>query len=260
MKYKIALKYIIILVTILVAGCAGKNKTITLPTTPIVYKQGQEVYLLQPGDNLDIKFYYNPELNENVTIRPDGKISLQIIDELQAAGLTPAQLDESLTRAYSSQLKQPKITVMVKSFGGQRIYVGGEVKSPQVLTVIGQIDAMQAIFNTGGFTKDAKLSSVMIISKGKDNQPIARKVDLKKVLSGEATGEDFTLKPFDMVYVPKTELAQADEFMAHIYNLIPRNVYVSFTYDLNKTKTRNNIDNQVNNQGTTYTIDDLIGK
>ena len=108
-------------------------------------------------------------------------------------------------------------------------------------------------FNAGGFTKDAKLSSVMIISKGKDNQPIARKVNLKKVLSGEATGEDFTLKPFDMVYVPKTELAQADEFMAHIYNLIPRNVYVSFSYDLNKTKTRNNIDNQVDNQGTTYT-------
>jgi protein involved in polysaccharide export with SLBB domain len=232
MKYKTALKYIIILLTILVAGCAGTNKTSTLPATPIVYKQGQEAYLLQPGDNLDIKFYYNPELNENVTIRPDGKISLQIVDELQAAGLTPAQLDESLTRAYSSQLKQPKITVIVKSFGGQRIYVGGEVKSPQVLTVVGQIDALQAIFNSGGFTKDAKLSSVIIISKGKDNQPIARKVDLKRVLKGEATGEDFMLKPFDMVYVPKTELAQADEFMIHIYNFIPRNIYLGFSYEL----------------------------
>ena len=234
MKYKMALKYIIILITILVAGCAGNNKTITVPATPIVYKQGQEAYVLQPGDNLDIKFYYNPELNENVTIRPDGKVSLQIIDEQQAAGLTPPQLDEALTKAYSSQLKQPQITVIVKSFGGQRIYVGGEVKSPQVLTVVGQIDALQAIFNTGGFTKDAKLSSVMIISKGKNNQPTARKVNLKKVLSGEAPGEDFMLKPFDMVYVPKTELAQADEFMSHIYNLIPRNVYFSFNYDLDK--------------------------
>ena len=255
MKYKLALKYIIILLTLLVAGCAGKNKTITLPTTPIVYKQGQEAYLLQPGDNLDIKFYYNPELNENVTIRPDGKISLQIIDEIHAAGLTPAQFDDSLTKAYSSQLKQPKITVIVKSFGGQRIYVGGEVKSPMVLTVIGQIDAMQAIFNTGGFTKDAKLSSVMIISKGKDNQPSARKVNLKKVLSGEATGEDFTLRPFDMVYVPKTELAQADEFMAHIYNLIPRNVYLSFQYELHKEKISTSNNNNIPaEQGYTYKI------
>ena len=57
---------------------------------------------------------------------------------------------------------------------------------------------------------------------------------MKKVLNGEATGEDFMLKPFDMVYVPKTELAQADEFMSHIYNLIPRNVYFSFNYDLKR--------------------------
>ena len=63
------------------------TKQLLLPATPIVYKQGQEAYVLQPGDNLDIKFYYNPELNENVTIRPDGKISLQIIDEL--AGCRP---------------------------------------------------------------------------------------------------------------------------------------------------------------------------
>ena len=256
MKSKTALKYIMLLITILVAGCAGKNKTITLPTTPIVYKQGQEAYLLQPGDNLDIKFYYNPELNENVTIRPDGKISLLIIDEIYAAGLTPAQLDEALIKAYSSQLKQPKITVIVKSFGGQRIYVGGEVKLPQVLTVIGHIDALQAIFNTGGFTNDAKLSSVMIISKGKDNRPTARKVDLKKVLNGEATGEDFMLRPFDMVYVPKTELAQADEFMAHIYNLIPRNVYFSFQYELHNepTKSKSSNNNVPAQSGNAFTI------
>ena len=256
MKYKIALKYILILITLLVAGCAGRSKTITLPTTPIVYKQGQEAYLLQPGDNLDIKFYYNPELNENVIIRPDGKISLQIIDEIHAAGLTPAQLDEALTKAYSSQLKQPKITVIVKSFGGQRIYVGGEVKSPQVLTVIGQIDALQAIFNTGGFTKDAKLSSVMIISKGKDNRPAARKVDLKKVLNGEAANEDFMLRPFDMVYVPKTELASADEFMTHIYNFIPRNIHFGFSYELHNEPNTNRVNNnnEITDQGYTYKI------
>ena len=255
MKYKIALKYIIILVTILVAGCAGNNKTITLPPAPIVYTQEQETYFLQPGDNLDIKFFDNAELNENVTIRPDGKISLQIIDDIHAAGLTPAQLDESLTRAFTSQLKQPKLSVIVKAFGGQRIYVGGEVKSPQVLTVIGQINAMQAIFNSGGFTKDAKLSSVMIISKGKDNQPTARMVNLKKVLSGQSAGEDFTLRPFDMVYVPKTELAQADEFMAHIYNLIPRNVYLSFQYELHKEKINTSNNNDIPaDQGYTYKI------
>jgi len=125
-----------------------------------------------------------------------------------------------------------------------------------VLTVIGQIDAMQAIFNTGGFTKDAKLSSVMIISKGKDNQPIARKVDLKKVLSGEATNEDFALRPFDMVYVPKTELASADEFITHIYNFIPRNIHFGFSYELHNAPTTNKVQNNnaITEQGYTYKI------
>ena len=233
MKYKIALKYIIILVTILVAGCGGKNKTITLPTTPIVYKQGQEAYVLQPGDNIDIKFYYNPELNENVTIRPDGKISLQLIDELQAAGQTPAQLDDTLTKAYSKQLKQPAVAVILRTFEGQKIYVGGEVNTPTVLNLPGKINALQAIINAGSFTKDAKMSSVIIMSRGPDNRPIARKVDLKKAMNGEMPEEEYLLKPFDLVYVPKTSLALADETMTHIYALFPKYLYVGFGYDLN---------------------------
>jgi len=256
MKDKIALKYIIILLTILVAGCGGKNKTITLPTTPIDYKQVQEAYVLQPGDNIDIKFYYNPELNENVTIRPDGKISLQLIDELQAAGLTPAQLDDTLTKAYSKQLKQPVVAVILRTFEGQKIYVGGEVHTPMVLNLPGKINALQAIINAGSFTKDAKLSSVIIMSRGPDNRPIARKVDLKKALNGEIPEEEYLLKPFDIIYVPKTELASADEFMTHIYNFIPKNIHFGFSYELHNAPTTNKVqnNNQITDQGYTYKI------
>ena len=83
-------------------------------------------YIILPGDQLDIKFFYNPELNESVTVRPDGKISLQLVDEVQAAGLQPAELDARLTEAYSLELKKPLVTVIVRSFKGQRIYVGGD--------------------------------------------------------------------------------------------------------------------------------------
>ena len=76
-----------------------------------------------PGDQLDIKFFYNPELNEAVTLRPEGKISLQLVDEVQAAGLPPAELDARLTEAYSRELKKPMVSVIVRSFKGQRIYV-----------------------------------------------------------------------------------------------------------------------------------------
>ena len=242
MKNKTVVEYLILFAIIILAGCAGYNKTSVPTINPPVYKEGQVDYFFQPGDALDIKFLYNPELNENVIIRPDGKISLQMIDETRAAGLTPAQLNEALTKAYSSQLKQPRITVIVKSFGGQRIYVGGEVNTPRTLTVNGKIDALQAIMDAGGFKPDAKPSSVMIISKDKENRPVARKVDLKKVLKGAPSTEDFTLRPFDVVFVPKTELATADEFMTHIYNFIPRNIYFGFNYDVHSEFDDNNND------------------
>jgi protein involved in polysaccharide export with SLBB domain len=219
-------------------GCSNTKTSAIPPSLSTTASDAAQKYILQPGDNVDIKFYYNPELNENVTIRPDGRISLQLIDEITAAGLTPAQLDDALTKAYAKQLKRPVVTVILRTFEGQKIYVGGEVKNPQVLNIPGKITALQAIINAGSFNKDAKLSSVIIMSRGPDNRPIVRKVDLKKALNGEATEDDYLLKPFDIVYVPKTELAQADEFMAHIYNFIPRNVYVGFSYELHKEPTK----------------------
>ena len=225
-----------------IIGCGGKN-TAPLPIEPPpAYQEVTEDYYLQPGDNLDIKFFYNPELNENVTIRPDGKISLQLIEEIQAAGLTPAQLDELVTRAYSSELKQNKVTVILKEFGGQRIYVGGEVNSPQVLEVVGKVNALQAIFNAGGFKTDAKLSSVMIVSRGPENRPLVKKVDLKQALEGKLSEDNYLLKPFDMVYVPKTNLARADDFIKHIYNFIPPRIGVAFTYELHNEEQKTEVE------------------
>jgi len=218
-------------------GCGGKS---TLPPTienPLITKGTVDTYYLQPGDNLDIKFFYNPELNENITIRPDGKISLQLIEEINAAGLTPSQLDEKITEAYSSQLAQSIVTVILKSFGGQKVYVGGEVHFPQVIEVMGRVNALQAIFDAGGFKDDAKLSSVMIVSKGSDNQPIARKVNMKDAIKGELPENEYLLKPFDMVYVPKTNLAKADQFITHLYKFIPPRVGISFLYELHNEPT-----------------------
>lgn len=189
-------------------------------------------YLLQPGDTLDVKFFYNPELNEHVIIRPDGKISLQLIDEVYAAGLTPKQLDDILTQEYSGQLKEPIIAVIVRSFEGQKIYVGGEVKDPQVLSVAGKVNALQAIFNAGGLTPDAKLSSTIIIRRGPDKRPVAKKVNLKKALNGTLAEKEYLLMPYDMVYVPKTSVASMSQFLTNIYSFIPPQIGLGFSYEI----------------------------
>jgi protein involved in polysaccharide export with SLBB domain len=82
-------------------------------------------YLFELGDVIEIKFFYNPELNERVTIRPDGKISLQLIDEVEAVGLTPSELDKNLTEKYSEVLNNPEVAVIVKEFTRQKVFVGG---------------------------------------------------------------------------------------------------------------------------------------
>jgi len=110
-----------------------------------------EEYRIQAGDQLDIKFFYNKDLNEQVTVRPDGRISLQLVKTVVAAGLTPEQLTVNLKKAYSVHLKDPEIAVIVRSFSSQRIYVDGEVGKPGMLPLTGPTTVRQAISQAGGF-------------------------------------------------------------------------------------------------------------
>jgi polysaccharide export outer membrane protein len=81
----------------------------------------EQEYKIQIGDQLDVKFFYNPELNEQVTVRPDGRISLQLVHEIIATGLTASELTDFLTKKYAPELKKPEITVIVRSFGAYKI-------------------------------------------------------------------------------------------------------------------------------------------
>ena len=130
------------------------------------------VYTIAPGDELDIKFFFNPELNETITVRPDGMISLQLIDEIQAAGLQPAELDQKLTDLYSRELRKPVLTVIVRSFTRQRVYVGGEVNTPGLIELSGGLTALQAVFQSAGFKETADPAETLVIRKGENNQPI----------------------------------------------------------------------------------------
>lgn len=200
-------------------------------------------YFIQAGDQLHIKFFYNPELNEAVTVRPDGKISLQLIDEVQAAGLTPAQLDDFLTDRYSRELKKPAITVIVGSFSSQRVYVGGEVGRQGLVELTTGMTALQAVFSAGGFKETADPEAAIIIRKGPDNQPVPVRVNLKSALSGDGSDVVFQLRPYDVVYVPKTWIAEANKFVKQYVEdlLLFRGVSFGFSYELHAAPTETTI-------------------
>ena len=224
---------LIFLVSCIFAGCAAQ--TAVAPNTATVASSGEPTpYFIQPGDQLDIKFFYNSEINETVTVRPDGKISLQLIDEVQAAGLKPLQLDDLLTEKYGQELKKPVITVIVRSFSSQRVYVGGEVSKQGLINLRAGMTPLQAVLNAGGFKETAKPESAIVIRKGLDNRPVPIKMDLTDAMYGKSGNADFLLQPYDIVYVPKTTIARANKFVNQYIEklLLFKGVNLGFSYEL----------------------------
>ena len=218
-----------------ISGCSTPNSTV-LPAEamPAQNPSALTPYRIQPGDALDIKFFYNPELNETVTVRPDGFISLQLVNEVKAAGLQPSQLNETLTQLYARELKKPVIAVIVKTFAGQRVYVGGEVGQQGLITMPAGLTALQAVMQSGGFKNTAQPSETLVIRKGQDSRPVPIRVDLDTVLSGSTAGQNFSLQPDDVVYVPKSPIAKANQFVNQYVEqlFLFRGVNLGFSWEL----------------------------
>ena len=232
MKSSIVTKFLFVLPLFLIA-CTPVVKN----PTPLHHQAVQanlnpeQEYRIQVGDQLDIKFFYNPELNEQVTVRPDGRISLQLVHEIMAAGLTPAELTSLLTKKYATELKRPEITVIVRSFGSQRVYVDGEVIKPGMFPLIGFVTVLQAISQAGGMKDTARTSEVVIIRRGENNKPLASQVNLRKVIDGTDMSQDIALKPYDIVYVPKSAIANVNVWVdQYIRRNLPVSISTGFGY------------------------------
>ena len=179
-------------------------------------------YRLYPGDELDVIVPSAPELNKTVTVQPDGRIMVPLLAPQMAAGKSAGELEQSLAAAYSSQLLRPGVEVVVKA-QPLKVFVGGEVAKPGVYDMPGDIDALRAIVEAGGFVSGAKRSGVVIIRRGRDGQPMMRTVDFDHP-SGRT--DLVPLRRFDVIYVPRTGLANMGDFMSQLRNALP----VQFSY------------------------------
>jgi polysaccharide export outer membrane protein len=179
-------------------------------------------YIIQPGDQLDVKFFYNQELNEQLTVRPDGRISMQLVKEIMAAGMTPAQLSDLLAAKYGKELQQPELTVIVRSFNTQRIYVDGEVNKSGLVPLVAPTTVLQAVMQAGGMKDTARTNEVILIRRGTDNRVVTTMLNLDKVLDGSDAGQDLPLVPFDIIYVPKSHIANVNVWVdQYIRKMLP---------------------------------------
>jgi protein involved in polysaccharide export with SLBB domain len=193
------------------------------PAAPPVSPPPEEVRVtLAPGDSIEVKFFYTPELNEAQTVRPDGNIALLLVGEVRAEGKTPAELQEELLKRYSLQLRNPQITVVVRSLEGRRVFVGGEVKTPGVIPMPGPLTAMEAIIQAGGFNMTAAEVENVVIIRFKERQRFGYMLNMKEALAGRDY-QPFYLESRDIVYVPRTKIAELNQWIEqYITKMIPQ--------------------------------------
>lgn len=181
-------------------------------------------YAIRAGDELDIKFFYNPELNERLVVRPDGRIALQLIPEVGAAGLTSEALGKRLEELYGAQLAEPRVSVLVRSFSAQRVFVDGEVRQPSMVQLTGSLTLAQAIAQAGGLKETANVKQILILRHAGKPSRVALTYDLAALRKSRVPAEDPSLQPEDIVYVSPSRITNVNLWVDHY---LRRNIPIS---------------------------------
>ena len=158
-------------------------------------------YVIGLGDVLEIFVWRNEQLSRNVVVRPDGKISLPLIQDIQAQGQTVVELKEELTRRFGEYLEDPKVTIILSEVNSYKVSVLGRVVTPGVYPITGNTTLVEAISAAGGFTEWANKRKITVIThqEGKEKKIT---VNYKKISSGKDPGQNIILKRGDTIIVP----------------------------------------------------------
>jgi polysaccharide export outer membrane protein len=155
-------------------------------------------YVLTVGDKLRIEVYKDTQLSQALQIRPDGKITLPLVGDIVAAGLTPAALDEALTKSLKEYITNPVVTVIVVEATPPTVYVMGEVNTPGPVVLRPGMTPLEALALAGGFKDFAKRTEIRILRRGAPGEPI--RFNYKDAVKGEE--RPVPLKPGDTIVVP----------------------------------------------------------
>jgi len=159
-------------------------------------------YAIGLGDVLEISVWKNPDLSATVPVRPDGRISVPLLGDVQAAGMTPLALKATLTDGYKEYVTAPGVSVVVKEIHSRKIYVTGEVAHPGTYDLEPRGKLMQALALAGGLTPYAR-GRVVLLRDGRDGRQEKRmEVDLKSIINGKKPEDNFLLQPGDTLVVP----------------------------------------------------------
>jgi len=152
-------------------------------------------------DVLEVKFWKDATLSREVVVRPDGKIALELLSELQAAGLTPQELQSAILKEAEKKMVEPNVTVIVKQINSRRVFITGMVEKPGVYPITSSMTVLQLISIAGGLKEFAKKKDIVVMRQDK-GAPLAYPFNYDDILKGRRLAQNILLKPGDTVVVP----------------------------------------------------------
>jgi polysaccharide biosynthesis/export protein len=179
------------------ALAAGQDSTQAKDPAPA--SQAGPTYVIGPDDTLYISVWKEPDLTETLPVRADGKISMPLLNDVQAAGLTPMQLGAALTDKLKKYVSDPHVTIVVTQMNSQRVYVTGEVLHPGAMNLTPNMTVLQAL-SAAGFTQFANTKGIYVLRNERGGET-KLPVNYKKLIKGEG-GQNVALKPGDTIVVP----------------------------------------------------------
>jgi polysaccharide biosynthesis/export protein len=178
------------------ADSAKEEKAPEIPLKPVVPSD----YVIGPDDTLRISVWKEPDMSVQLPVRPDGKISIPLLDDIQAAGLTPMELANAIKEKLKKYIADPRVTVVITAMNSQRIYVLGEVQHTGAMALLPNMTILQAL-SSAGFTQFANLKKIYLL-RMQDGQQVKAPFNYKEAIKGADPAKNYVLKPGDTIVVP----------------------------------------------------------
>ncbi|MCK4995135.1 MAG: polysaccharide biosynthesis/export family protein [Candidatus Omnitrophica bacterium] len=182
-------------------------------------------YIIGNGDVLFIKVWQNSDLDDEVIVRPDGRISFTLVGDVIATGMTISEFRQDLTSKLKEFIRSPQVSVSIKAIGGKKVIILGQVKSPGVYQLTGAKTILEAVSLAGGFTEHAVVSSVMLIEGGFE-KPEPKRLNLVKALERADISDNVALKTDDMIYVPRKFIKDVNYFLQQFLDPVSRGLFI----------------------------------
>ena len=179
---------------------------------PALTGQRRPLYRLCSNDSIEIDFTFSPEMNQTVSVQPDGYINLRGVPQVYAEGLTVAETEQAIRAAYSAVLNDPELAIVLKDFDRPSFTASGQVSHPGKYELRSATTVAEGLAIAGGWNGQAKHSQVVLFRHVSDQLVEARLLDMKAMLKRRQLGEDLSLKPGDFIYVPQNTISKIQRY------------------------------------------------